>query len=401
MSASLADVFRSFAAGWLDTHAVSAPQARVMRAILDCRTAALGGHCEACDACGHPRFVYHSCRNRHCPTCQSRAKEAWTRQRMTELLPVPYTHLVFTLPHALNGLAARHDRWLYTALMTVVASVLTDFARNPRWLGAQPLFSLVLHTWTQDLRRHVHVHGLMACGGLDAAGHWRTPKRDPRFLFPVRALSAVFRGRFMAVLDAAIKDGRLPDDPASTPAERAARRKRLLRHDWVVYAKTPLGGPAEVLHYLSRYTHRTAISNERIVAIRGDTVLLRVRDNHAGGKRVIRVPGAEFTGRFLQHVLPPGFKRIRHYGVLSAACKKRDLERARLALNAPAPSPVAMEEAADFMSRVARVDIHRCPVCGEGTMVVVAFLVPDRSAASRPHPALCAGSAAFCRGPPP
>jgi hypothetical protein len=309
------------------THAVSAPQARVMRAILDCRTAALGGHCEACDACGHPRFVYHSCRNRHCPTCQSRAREAWTRQRMTELLPVPYTHLVFTLPHALNGLAARHDRWLYTTLMTVVASVLTDFARNPRWLGAQPLFSLVLHTWTQDLRRHVHVHGLMACGGLDADGQWRTPKRDPRFLFPVRALSTVFRARFMAVLDAAIKGGSLPDDPASTPAERAARRKRLLRHEWVVYAKTPLGGPAEVLHYLSRYTHRTAISNERIVAIRGDTVLLRVRDNHAGGKRVIRVPGAEFTGRFLQHVLPPGFKRIRHYGVLSAACKKRCLER--------------------------------------------------------------------------
>jgi hypothetical protein len=168
----------------------------------------------------------------------------------------------------------------------------------------------------------------------------------------------------------------------------------------VVYAKTPLGGPAEVLHYLSRYTHRTAISNERIVAIRGDQVLLRVRDNNAGGKRVIRVPGVEFTGRFLQHVLPPGFKRIRHYGGLSAACKGHDLARARLALNAPTPSPVAMEEAADFMSRVALVDIHRCPACREGAMVVVAFLAPDRSAAVRLHPALCAGKAALCRGPP-
>jgi hypothetical protein len=290
MSASLAEVFRSFAADWLDTHAVSAPQARVMRAILDCRTAALGGHCEACDACGHPRFVYHSCRNRHCPTCQSRAREAWTRQRMTELLPVPYTHLVFTLPHALNGLAARHDRWLYTTLMTVVASVLTDFARNPRWLGAQPLFSLVLHTWTQDLRRHVHVHGLMACGGLDYAGQWRTPKRDPRFLFPVRALSAVFRGRFMAVLDAAIKDGSYRT--IRRPHRRSGRTGAsgccgmtgwsMPRRRWAARRKSALPVTLHAPHGDLERTHRGHPGRHRAVAGAGQPCRRQAGDPGAG-----------------------------------------------------------------------------------------------------------------------
>jgi hypothetical protein len=221
--------------------------------------------------------------------------------------------------------------------MACVAATLSEFARNPRWLGAEPAFTLVLHTWTQDLRRHLHVHVLIACGGLDAQGNWVEPKRNPYFLFPVHALSRVFQAKFLDALETAHQAGRLPRDPAATPEAWAYRRRRLLRHDWVVYAKTPLGGPAEVLDYLSRYTHRTALSNERIVAIRDGEVLLRVRADHQGGKRVIRIPGAVFIGRFLQHVLPPGFKQIRHYGLLASARKRERLAQTRQVLRLPEP----------------------------------------------------------------
>ena len=398
MSASLAEVFETFGAEYLDAHGVSTPQAKVMRAVLDCRTPALGGQVLECEDCGHRAYIYHSCRNRHCPTCQTCAKDDWTRRRIAELLPVPYAHLVFTLPHALNGLAAVHDRWIDDTLMACVAETLNEFAANPRWLGAEPAFTLVLHTWTQDLRRHVHVHVLIACGGLDEAGNWVEPKRNGRFLFPVHALSRVFRAKFLDALDAARKTGKLPNDPAGEPKDFAKRRQQLLKHDWVVYAKTPLGGPAEVLEYLSRYTHRTAVSNERIVAIRDGDVLLRVRADDHGGKRVIRIPGPVFIGRFLQHVLPPGFKRIRHFGLLSPAHKRDRLGLARNALHVPALSPPALEAAEEFMRRVAQKDIERCPCCGQGVLQVVAVLLPQRAAALRPHRALVGPSA--CRGPP-
>jgi hypothetical protein len=398
VSATLAQVFETFGAEYLNARGVSAPQAKVLRAVRNCRTAALGGHCLACDDCGHREYVYHSCRNRHCPTCQTRAKEAWTQRRIAELLPVPYAHLVFTLPHALNDLAAVHDRWVYDTLLAAVAETLAEFAKNPRWLGAEPAFTLVLHTWTQDLRRHVHGHVLIACGGLDAAGNWVEPKRALRFLFPVHALSRVFRAKFLDALDTAHQTGTLPRDPAAEPHAWNLRRKALLKHDWVVYAKTPLGGPAEVLNYLSRYTHRTAISNERIVAIQDGEVLLRVRADESGGTRVIRIPGPIFLGRFLQHVLPPGFKRIRHYGLLASAHKRERLAKARQALQAPEPSPPAVESAADFLRRVQQRDIACCPRCGQGTVRVAAVLLSDCAAVIRPHPALAPPPP--CRGPP-
>ena len=392
MGATPAEVLRTFGPAYLRDHSLSTPQARAWRAIVACRTPALGGKVQRCDRCGREQRLFRSCRNRHCPQCQSQARDTWRQAQMAELLPVPYCHLVFTLPHALNDLAQFHARWVYRTLMQCVAATLTEFAANPRWLGGMGAFTLVLHTWTQDLRRHIHVHALMACGALDADTHWCAPKRSPTFLFPVHALSRVFRGKFIDALRRAGQLAQLPHDPASTKAAQRARLAQLMRHDWVVYAKTPLAGPELVLDYLSRYTHRVAVSNERIVGIGVNGVRLRVRADHQGGKRTVFIDGPTFVARFLQHVLPPGFKRIRHYGLLSAARKSERLARARLALAMPAPNAQACEDAAAFLKRVAGIDVSCCPHCRIGHWRTVQVLPPERvSRAPTGH---------SCRGPP-
>lgn len=310
------------------------------------------------------------------PARCARAKDAWLAGRLAEVLDVPYAHLVFTLPHELNSLYRAQPRWLIDTLFASVAGTLKDFAANPRWMGiagGQAAFSLVLHTWTQDLRQHLHLHAVMACGVLGpgepdgAQSQWHLPVRQPNFLFPVHALSAVLRAKFMAALVqrslqatglAQATGARL--DPNLTPAGR----KALYRHAWVVYAKTPLGGPAQVLDYLSRYTHRTAIGNERIKTITADgEVLFTVRANDHGGKRRVRLASGEFIRRFLLHVLPGGVKRIRHYGVLANGCKKTQLAQARHALHQPAPNPQATACAQAFMARVAKIDVLACPRC--------------------------------------
>jgi hypothetical protein len=237
-----------------------------------------------------------------------------------------------------------------------------------------PAFSLVLHTWTQDLRRHLHVHAVMACGALDDQGRWQQPVKKPDFLFPVHALSSVFRGKFMAALTAAHRNGHLERDPDGQDTARGKRQKALYRHHWVVYAKAPMGGPAQVLEYLSRYTHRTAISKERIRAIDAREVVLSVRADADGGKRCVRIEGQEFVRRFLLHILPTGIKRIRHYGLLASACKTVRLAQARAALAMPVPHPDAVESATDFMRRVAKVDVLRCPCCAAGRLRVVQTL---------------------------
>jgi hypothetical protein len=400
VATTLAEVLRHFGPDYLRTHGLSTAQARAWRAIVACRTPALGGQQLQCDGCGALRWRWHSCRNRHCPQCQSRQRDAWRAARLAELLDVPYCHLVFTLPHELNALAGAHGRWAYDTLMSCVAATLTEFAANPRWLGGVGAFTLVLHTWTQDLRRHLHVHALMACGALhiesdssSAASTWQRPRRSERFLFPVHALSAVFRGKFLHALAQAIADGALPRDPARTEADRHQRTRALRRNAWVVYAKTPLAGPAAVLDYLARYTHRTAIGNERLVGIDRDKVLMRVRADDHGGKRTIAVHGAEFVGRLLQHVLPPGFKRIRHFGLLAPAAKTQRLALARQLLAMPAANPHAVEDARAFMRRVAAIEIDCCPNCKVGHWRVIQALPADRAALASIAPTAC-------RGPP-
>jgi len=377
MSVTLADALRQFGPAHLAKHLLSTPQAKAWRAIVACRTAALGGQQLACDKCEHRHWQYHSCRHRCCPQCGTRTKEAWLQGRLTEVLAVPYAHLVFTLPHCLNALYGAHPRWVIDTLFTCTAQTLAEFAANPKWMGTAggtPAFSLVLHTWTQDLRRHIHLHAVMACGVLDKAGQWATPTRKPDFLFPVQALSKVFRGKFMAALADAHKNGRIERDPQAQDFDWRARQKQLYKHNWVVYAKTPLGGPAQVLEYLSRYTHRTAISNERIRSVSEREVVFSVRADDKGGKRLERLEGAEFVRRFMQHVLPTGIKRIRHYGVLATSCKAKKLSAARLALQMPAINPQAVESAQAFMTRVAKIDVLLCPYCKVGHLHISAQL---------------------------
>jgi hypothetical protein len=298
--------------------------------------------------------------------------------RLAEVLPVPYAHLVFTLPHSLNGLYGMHPRWVIDTLFTCTAQTLAEFAASPKWMGSAhgaPAFSLVLHTWSQDLQRHIHVHAVMACGVLDKEAQWATPTRKPNFLFPVHALSRVFRGKFMAALMTAHQNCNIEHDPQGDAPAWIQRQRQLYKHDWVVYAKAPMGGPAQVLEYLSRYTHRTAISNERIRSVGTAEVAFNVRADDQGGKRLVRLPGTEFVRRFMLHVLPTGIKRIRHYGVLASACKATKLDAARMALQMPPVNPQAVESAQAFMARVLKLDVSKCPCCPHGRLYVVATLV--------------------------
>ena len=399
--ASLAQALRQFGPAYLAEHALDAMQAKAWRGIVACRSALLGGQLLACSGCGHSHWQYHSCRNRHCPQCGTRAKEAWLQGRLYELLPVPYAHLVFTLPHGLNSLYGAHPRWIIDTLFCCTAQTLCAFAANPKWMGragGTPALSLLLHTWTQDLRRHLHLHAVMACGALHQVGgqaQWLTPARKPDFLFPVQALSRVFRGKFMAALATARRLGDIERDPQGEDAAWRERQRQLYKHDWVVYAKTPLAGPAQALEYLSRYTHKTAISNERIRAINPEQVAFQVRADESGRKRTIRLEGTEFVRRFLLHVLPTGIKRIRHYGVLAASCKRVKLGAARQALKMPEPRAAALESARRCMARVAPIDVLLCPCCKVGRLRVVETLVGCKQL-----PAPGRAKRVDCRGPP-
>ena len=371
----LAEVFARHGAAYQATHRLVPVQYRAMAAIQACRTAALGGHVERCDACGRLRYHYHSCRNRHCPKCQTRAKERWLAARRAELLPVPYFHLVFTLPHELNALAQGNPRALYALLFQSVSATLIEFGANPRWAGGAIAATLVLHTWGQTLSQHLHIHALIAAGALHPEGHWITSRRG--FLFPVTALSPVFRGKFLARLKQLFSAGTLKLAAASAPLADATAQRRLFNtlyaKPWVVYAKRPFAGPAQVLDYLGRYTHRVAISNHRLVSCHDTEVRFRYQDYaHGNRRKVMPLTPAEFIRRFLLHVLPAGFMRIRHYGILANRAKREQLAQARTALDAPpAPQPPAPEAVATFWLRVAALDIHQCPHCKAGRMLVI------------------------------
>lgn len=377
----LAQVLARHGAAYLTTHRLAPVQYRALRAIEACRTAALGGHLERCAACGGLRYSYHSCRNRHCPKCQTLARERWLAARQAELLPAPYFHVVFTLPHELNPLAQGNPRVMLRLLFDAAARTLLEFGENPRWLGGRIGVTMVLHTWGQTLTQHLHLHCLVSGGALGGDGHWIYPRRG--FLFPVKALSQVFRGKFLAGLARAFDAGALAlagsTATLAAAGSRAALFTALRTHPWVVYAKRPFAGPEAVLQYLGHYTHRIALTNNRLVSVDDQTVCFRYKDYAAGNRRkVMALDAPEFLRRFLLHVLPTGFMRIRHYGLLGNRAKRHQLAQARDALNCPSPEPVraAPETLEAFWLRIAQLDIHRCPHCASGRLHRIATLTP-------------------------
>jgi hypothetical protein len=376
----VADVFRDHGDAFLDRYGntLSPEQRRALRDIAACRTAALGGHVEECDQCGHQRVAYNSCRNRHCPKCQATAAAQWMEAREAELLPVEYFHVVLTLPAALGPIALQNPREVYGILFRAAAETLQQIAADPKHLGAEIGFLALLHTWGQNLEHHPHVHCVVPGGGLAPDGS-RWIACEPGFFLPVRVLSRVFRGKFLALLSNAFEQGKLCfHGKLRVLADAGEFQRRLTasaQTEWVVYAKPPMGGPEQVLKYLARYTHRVAISNRRLVAMEEGEVKFHWKDYaHGGGQKTMILKATEFIRRFLLHVLPSGFVRIRHYGFLAnRACREKlALCRALLGVDA-APLPVESEPSTKPKETAEGVlAANVCPSCGEGRMVIIA-----------------------------
>jgi len=361
-------------------------QLKVMSAIETCRTSALGGHVERCEECAHERIAYNSCRNRHCPKCQGAAARQWVAEREAELLPVAYYHVVFTLPAAIAAVAFQNKAAVYDLLFRTAAETLTTIAADPKHLGARIGLTAVLHTWGSALTHHPHVHVIVPGGGLSPDGaRWTACK--PGFFLPVRVLSRLFRRLFLEGLAALHKTGRLAffGDLAPLADKRVfdAALAPLRGPEWVVYAKRPFAGPQAVLAYLARYTHRVAISNSRLIALDEAGVTFKWKDYRVKGGdrlRTMTLDAAEFIRRFLLHVLPSGFHRIRHYGLIAGALRARNIERARQLLAAAEASTERSRNEADSEAETAS-PARRCPCCG-GPMIIVETFEGARPARS-------------------
>ena len=381
----VADVFRRYGAAYREAHPLTGGQQRLMRAIERCRTAALGGHLERCDTCGHERPAYNSCADRHCPKCQALARAHWLEARRAELLDTAYFHVVFTVPDAIAAIALQNKARVYAILFRATAETLRTIGADPKHLGAELGFLAVLHTWGQTLLHHPHVHCVVPGGGLAPNGARWIPCR-PGFFLPVRVLSRLFRGLFLAQLQAAFARGQLhfagPLEVLQDPVAFAEYLAPLRQVEWVVYAKPPFGGPAQVLEYLGRYTHRVAISNNRLLAIEDGQVRFRWKDYRDHDRqKTMTLDVDEFIRRFLLHVLPGGFHRIRHYGFLGNRFRVVKLARCRQLLGMPpplgVPSATRHRDYRDVYAALTGVSLRVCPVCQHGQMVRVATLPRD------------------------
>jgi len=370
----LADVVRAHGEAFAKSRVLRPEERGALRAIEQCRTAALGGHLDVCTACGLEQPSYNSCRNRHCPKCQSLAQARWIEARLERILPVHYFHVVFTLPAELRAVAQRSRERVFDILFASAAETLAALARDPKRLGANLGVTMVLHTWTRELLFHPHVHAIVTGGGLTGDGtRWVHARR--KFLFPVRVMGALFRGKMLAALERAHARGFIDLDGIDLQALR--------RKPWIVYAKRPFGGPEQVIRYLGRYTHRVGISNQRFVAMDDRGVTFRTKDG-----KCVTVAGQELLARFVQHVLPRGFVKIRHYGLHSARHATTRLELARLRLDPDAAPRTRFEHTADgveMLLRLAGIDLRLCPACHLPALVRTAL--PEQRGRAPPRAA--------------
>jgi hypothetical protein len=388
----VADVFRRHGAAYREAHAghLSRGQRRVMAAIEACRSASLGGHVEQCDGCGRVRIAYNSCRNRHCPKCQGMARADWLAARRADLLPVPYFHVVFTVPAPIATIAFQNKAVVYGILFQAAAETLRIIAADPKHLGAEIGLVAVLHSWGQNLHHHPHVHCIVPGGGPSADGR-RWVACRPGFFLPVPVLSRLYRRLFLGLLQEAFDQGRLQFHAElaalAKPAAFTACLRPLRAVSWVVFAKRPFGGPEQVLDYLGRYTHRVAITNRRLVDLGDGRVHFLWKDyRHHDRRKLMTLEAGEFIRRFLLHVLPDGFHRIRHYGYLANGHRAAKLAQCRRLLAVP-PPPAPAPAAADYRERYRQLtgrSLELCPCCG-GRMVQIG-LIP-RAAAT--EPAVC------------
>jgi hypothetical protein len=368
----VADIFRVHEERFLEDYPTSAEQRKVLRAITACRTAALGGHVRQCDECEHLEISYNSCRNRHCPKCQCHNNAQWLETQAQNLLEVAYFHVVFTLPEALGPIALQNQKTVYAILFRAASETLLTVARDPKHLGAQIGFVAILHTWGQTLQHHPHLHCLVPAGGLSPDGqHWIASR--PGFFLPVRVLSRLFRRKFLHYLQEAYRLGKLSWHGKlrhfSDPHLWSTFLEEFKKNDWVVYSKPPFGGSQQVLKYLARYTHRVALSNQRLLPSESNQVSFRWKDYRRQQRPcIMTLQATEFIRRFLLHVLPKGFMRIRHYGFLANRCRKQKLAGCRQLLG-QTPSP---ETSANDLQTVDQEDPGPlCPVCQRGHLLLI------------------------------
>jgi hypothetical protein len=391
----VADVIRSLADadGVVSGLRVSQAQQRVLDDLAACRTAKLGGHVEVCNACGVVRIAYNSCRNRHCPKCQAKRRAEWLDARQQDLLPVPYFHVVFTLPADIAPLALQNKREIYSLLFRAASETLRQLAADQRHLGAEIGFLAILHTWGQTLIHHPHLHCVIPGGGLSPDGSsWMACREN--FFLPVRVLSRLFRGKFLHGLRTAYRDDTLQLHGSlaelNNPDQFSEFCSKMSEEEWVVYAKPPFGGPEQVLKYLARYTHRVAISNRRIVSVDADSVTFRYKDYARGNTlRTMKLTSVEFIRRFLLHVLPNGFMRIRHYGLLANRCREKKLARCRELLvlqQMDAVNPNDDLDAIPSNKDKTEVDEKCCTACGAGTMRTIKTFGPQPGWIYEPQP---------------
>ena len=355
----LADIIRHYGGQFEQDYKPLGHHSRVLNAIAKCRTSALGGHMDACDHCGHERISYNSCRNRHCPKCQGTNRERWILARQQDLLPVTYFHVVFTLPEDLNDLCLHHPKEMYNMLFQAGKETVMQFGHDPKHLGANTGLIAVLHTWGQQLWLHPHLHCIVPGGGITQAGHWKHVKNNGKYLFSVKAMSLVFRGKFMEKFKAYCLSNKLSPDNDLL--------HKLYRKHWVVYARQPFLGPGQVIEYLGRYTHRIAISNHRIKAIADGKVTFTYKDyRQAGKQKTITLDACEFLRRFCLHILPPKFVKIRHYGILASRVKPQlKMQQMKMGISIVPQEKITWQQISrDKLG----FDPQICPCCKTGKM---------------------------------